>query len=735
MQGPRDRFFFLFFLISGFCGLLYEVVWTRLAMAHFGVTTTVVSVVLSVFMAGLALGSWIAGWPSLLKRMRNGRSFLRSYALVELGIGTGAVAVPALFDRARSVLLGLGESDSGQYHLWSGVLLAAAMLPWATLMGTTYALAMGALRSVTGSDDERGFSYLYLANVLGAALGTLTSALVLIELLGFRHTLLVAAALNALVCVLALRHSARTVFDAVVPTAVTGATAAGGSRAAAGGTATKGGGTLLWILFATGFVSMALELVWTRLFSRFLGTYVYSFAGVLSVYLLATYFGSRRYRRSADLGLPMRAEKWWALLGLFAILPLATADVRWWFGYEEQANWFTPITLIGIIPFCAALGYLTPLLVDRYSAGDPGAASRGYAVNVIGCIFGPLVAGYLLLPTLGERGAIALLTVIPVGIGLWAMLKERSVARVFAVNVALTILIAVVFKSYVETIPGAWVKRDHVATSVAYSEKSGAKRLMVNGVGMTTQTTITKVMAHFPLSHLASPPKEVLGICFGMGTTFRSLRTWDVKTTVVELVPSVPQLYDYYIAGGSKLVRPGVADVVIDDGRRFLMRTRGQYDLITIDPPPPVEAAGSSLLYSREFYQAVKRRLAPGGILQTWLPSTDPALTASVVKSLLEEFPYVRAFGSFEGWGLHFMASMQPTPKLTAQEMLAKLPEKAKADLPEWLLSKGETAESLLSKTLGNELDPKTLVQKSPNIPPLSDDRATNEYFLLRTIF
>jgi spermidine synthase len=314
------------------------------------------------------------------------------------------------------------------------------------------------------------------------------------------------------------------------------------------------------------------------------------------------------------------------------------------------------------------------------------------------------------------------------------MLKDRSVTRVFIINIMLTLLVGLVFKSYVESIPNAWVRRDHVGTSVAFTNARGQKQLMVNGVGMTTQTTITKIMAHFPLAHLAHPPKEVLGICFGMGTTFRSLRTWDVKTSVVELVPSVPQLYDYYIAGGSQLIHPGVADVVIDDGRRFLMRTRGQYDLITIDPPPPVEAAGSSLLYSREFYQAVKSRLAPDGILQTWLPSTDPALTASVVKSLLAEFPYVRAFGSFEGWGLHFMASQQPTPRLTATELLAKLPEKARKDLPEWLPGQ-ETAYSLLQKTLANEVDPHTLVDKSPNMPPLSDDRATNEYFLLRSIF
>jgi spermidine synthase len=717
---PRDRFFFLFFLISGFCGLLYEVVWTRLAMASFGVTTTVVSVVLSVFMAGLALGSWIAGWPSLLRRMKSGRDFLRSYALVELAIGTGAFAVPALFDRARAVLLGLGETNSANYHLCSGLLLAAAMLPWATLMGTTYALAMGALRSASGNADERGFSYLYLANVLGAALGTLASALILIELLGFRGTLVVAAALNTLVCALAMRHSSRRAFD-------TGPTAA---APVAARPAAKIGNAALWLLGATGFVSMALELVWTRLFSRFLGTYVYSFAGVLSVYLLATYFGSRRYRRATDTGAPMHPEKWWALLGFFAILPLGAADPRLFQGHSQ---WWGAISVAGIIPFCAALGYLTPLLVDRYSGGEPGAASHGYAINVVGCILGPLVAGYLLLPALGERGAIALLTVIPLAIGVWATLREPRVGRVLAVSFALTLLVAVGGRSYVESIAGAWVKRDHVATSVAYTNENGQKQLMVNGVGMTTQTTIAKIMAHFPLSHLGHAPKQALGICFGMGTTFRSLRSWDIKTTVVELVPSVPLLYDYYIAGGSQLFRPGVADVVIDDGRRFLLRTRAKYDLITVDPPPPVEAAGSSLLYSREFYQAVKQRLAPGGIFQTWLPTTDPALSASVAKSLLAEFPYVRAFGSLEGWGLHFMASLEPTPKLSPQEMTAKLPQSAIADLPEWL--PGETAQSLLARTLGHEVDPHALVARDPRLPPLSDDRATNEYFLLRSIF
>lgn len=56
------NWYFLFFFISGFCSILYEIVWLRLAMAQFGVTTALVSIVLSMFMAGLGLGSWASAW-------------------------------------------------------------------------------------------------------------------------------------------------------------------------------------------------------------------------------------------------------------------------------------------------------------------------------------------------------------------------------------------------------------------------------------------------------------------------------------------------------------------------------------------------------------------------------------------------------------------------------------------------------------------------------------------------
>jgi spermidine synthase len=714
--GTRQRVFFAFFLASGFCGLLYEVVWLRLAMARFGVTTTVVSVVLSVFMLGIALGSWIAGSAKLLAWLRTGRRYLRAYALVELAIGTGAVAVPALLDRGRDLLLGLGEADSATYHAVSALVIAVAILPWATLMGMTYSLAMGALRARTG--EHTGFSYLYLANVLGAAIGTVVTALVLVELLGFRNTLMVAAAVNAAIFLTAWPEAARDdLADAVPP--IPPPAPAVRSR----------GTELLVVLFTTGFLAMALEVVWTRLFSRYLGTFVYSFAAILATYLLATYAGSQFYRKRA--GSPVIANVLWACLGVLSILPLACADRRLWLGHDGSA--LTPITLLGIVPFCAALGYLTPLLVDRYSRGDEALASRAYAVNVIGCVLGPLAAGYLLLPELGERGASAVLALLPVAIGLWAIRRTdeiRQVACVLVVNVVLTAGIAVGFRSYAETFDGAVIARDHVATAVAFTDDDGRKRLLVNGVGITSQTTITKVMAHMPLAMLPRQPRAALAICFGMGTTFRSLTTWKVRTVAVDLVPSVPAPFDYFVPGGRSLIDPGRVDIVIDDGRRFLQRTGERFDVITLDPPPPVQAAGSSLLYSRELYQVAKQRLADDGILQQWLPTTDPVVTSSVAQALVAEFPYVRVFGSIEGWGLHFFASMRPLPTLDGPALVARMPAAARADLVEWL--PGRSAESIIGQTLANEIPVQTLIDRAPDIVPLSDDRPTNEYFLVR---
>ena len=168
-----------------------------------------------------------------------------------------------------------------------------------------------------------------------------------------------------------------------------------------------------------------------------------------------------------------------------------------------------------------------------------------------------------------------------------------------------------------------------------------------------------------------------------------------------------------------------MSNLVIDDGRRYLERTPGQYDVITIEPPPPVEAAGSSLLYSKEFYQIIKRRLSPGGILQQWLPRGDAVVRASVARALKESFPDVRVFHSVEGWGNYFLASESALSNPTAAESAQRLPAKAAADLVEWGPEK--TPEGQFADVLGRETSLDQMIADAPNAPALQDDRPLEE--------
>jgi predicted methyltransferase len=399
---------------------------------------------------------------------------------------------------------------------------------------------------------------------------------------------------------------------------------------------------------------------------------------------------------------------------------------------------------LGVAPFSALLGFVTPMLVDRWSEGDPDRAGRAYAVNVVGCILGPLLAGFVLLPLLNERWALLLLAapwlVLGVASGRWISGGEengevdgghRLRRRVLCYGVVLAAI--VVFagsRGFEDQYPGAVIRRDHTATVIAVGHGRG-RTLLVNGIGITALTPITKLMAHLPLAFLDRAPERALVICFGMGTTDRALLSWDIPATAVELVPSVPQMVGYFHADGPAMLRSPKAQVVIDDGRRYLERTSGELDVITMDPPPPVEAAGSSLLYSKEFYTAVRQRLRTGGILQTWLPSESDEFTRSAVaRALKESFPYVRAFASVEPLGFHFLASERPIPPRSAAELAARLPARAATDLLEW--GPYATAEEQFAAVLKTEFPLEEWIAMEPSAPALTDDRPVNEYYALR---
>jgi predicted membrane-bound spermidine synthase len=562
---------------------------------------------------------------------------------------------------------------------------------------------------------------------VGATAGTLAAAFVLIELLGFRGTLAFTACFNTILAGAALWLSRRC-----SPAAATHA-GDGAAPGAIGAADARAGPSLLWALFATGLVSMAMEVVWVRLFTPYLGTVVYSFATILALYLAATFVGSRTYRAFGRAGRLLREPGIWAGLAVAGLLPLVLADPRW-----AQATMAEGVlrTAAGIVPFCAGLGFVTPLLVDRWAAGEPQRAGAGYAVNVVGCIVGPLLAGFGLLPAVGERTALLLLVLPLLALGGVAgppsrdrLPAHRRSLAVLVFAAAASALIFAFGRTFESQFPDPVVRRDSTATVTAWG-RGKSKRLLVNGVGMTVLVPLTKMMAHLPLAFHAEPPRRALTICFGMGTSFRSTLSWGVDGTAVELVPSVPGLFGYFHRNAPRLLASPRTHVVIDDGRRFLERSRESFDVIVIDPPPPVEAAGSSLLYSREFYEALKPRLAPNGIVQQWIPGGDDLTVVSFVRAMRESFPYVRGFVSIQDWGLHLLGSRQPIPATTPAVLAGRLPPAALRDLLEW--GPELTAEEQFARALRGEIDPERVMARVPGAGPLHDDRPLNEYYFLR---
>jgi spermidine synthase len=259
------------------------------------------------------------------------------------------------------------------------------------------------------------------------------------------------------------------------------------------------------------------------------------------------------------------------------------------------------------------------------------------------------------------------------------------------------------------------------------------KHLWINGIGMTNLCEEIKILAHLPLL-LHENPKRILVVCFGMGTTVRSARCHkDVDVSVVELVPEVYECFSYFHADGHEVLADPRVHHYVDDGRNFLLMRPGAYDVIVIDPAPPVWAAGTVNLYTKEFFEICRDRLTPNGIMCLWVPLVEATEVRMIMKTFQAVFPqtYVWRGLSVPQPGFYLMGHKKPGPIDLARLDRANNDQAIVKDLNEW------TAEKVTPGMLRNLLifTPDALARFVANDPVISDDHPYTEFPLWRSLF
>jgi len=703
-------FAFICFILSGVASVSYQLLWLRDAISRFGVITPVISVLLSIFMLGLAIGTYAAGQ---LTQHLSTRKALLYYALIELGISTLAINTPHLFDIGYNFLLGYASLESTQYLVVCSLIIATTLLPACILIGTTLPLMMKILEHYY--QNQKNFGVLYFANLIGALIGCVFP-LILIEVVGVHATLQITTLLNLSTCLIAsiflyATHRDATLTDLKSPT----------TAQTPDYIATK----YKAFLFLTGFVAIGSELLWVKAFTPVTSSNVYAFAIVLGTYLCANIAGNSFYLRTASDLTRVKA----LLLMPFCALLIVFATVMW-----ALSN-FSFLMVASIIPLSFLFGYLTPHIIDKSCNGKPHLTAQAYTYNFAGCILGPLCTGYILFPLLGLKLSFIIHAAILVLAVLLLLSNVRKSNKLIFCTLFLMLsvssLATVNYEDYARK--NGVVYRDRIGY-VAATGEGMKKQLTVNGIGMTSLTTITKNMVNLPAAYHTKTPNKILIICMGMGTTLRSATNWPFNSiTMVELSSAVIKTFPYFHHNAQAVLDDKRVKIVIDDGRRFLTRNKEKYDIITLDPPPPMEASGSGLLYSTDFMALIAARLNEGGILANWIPNHgNTFLTQRILAAMMAHFKYIKIFKSIEGWGIHILASNNPIPSLTTQQYIDKLPARAKTDLMEY--HRGVSLDSIAQNSL-HEVNLKNFIpdlEKMP--PPLSDDRLYNEFYLLHRI-
>lgn len=697
---PALPFLLVLFVGSGASALIYEVVWFQLLELVIGSSAISLGVLLATFMGGMCLGS--LGYPRLAARLGSQHP-LRRYAALEIGIGVIGLAelllIPTI-GTLYSPAVGHGALAIALRAIVAGLCL----LPPTILMGATLPAIARWVES-----SPRGIAWLgffYGGNTLGAVVGSLLAGFYLLRLHDSTVATWVAAGGNLLVAAVATMLAARTPGEPSAARSVSPEIAAHSDSvpAAQHGNARN---YIHVVIALSGGCALAAEVVWTRLLSLTFGASTYTFSMILAVILAGLGLGSaggaaiaaRTDAAQANARALARAQLLvvlgiaWAAMIIYLALPNwpvnpSLAPSAW---YNLQFDLFR--CAVAVLPSAVLWGASFPLALAAVAVPgeDPARlVGRVYAANTVGAILGAVVCSLLLVPGIGTRNTQRLLMALAAVASVLAYLTVRGRSSSRPVGLIVAPVLAAVLIAFTPALPGELVA--HGRWAVTWLGKS---EMLYVGEGMNSSVAVTrllsndaiqfhvsgkveasslmqdmrlqKMLAHIPA--LVHPnPQSVLVVGFGAGVTAGSFLPYPTVTRLVvcELEPLVPQVVStWFTKENNNVVNDPRTQIHFDDARSFVLTADEQFDVITSDPINPW-VKGAATLYTREYFQAVKKLLKPGGVVTQWVPlyESTPEAVKSEIATFFEVFPNGTIWANNTpdgGYDLVLLGTSEPT--------------------------------------------------------------------------
>ncbi len=686
----------LIFILSGASALIYQVIWMRQLTLVFGSTVFATSTVLTAFMAGLALGSYYFG----RKIDESNMSPLKLYAILEAGIGGFCILWPLLLTLLTGLYVLIFRNITSEFYSLSiirFILTFGILLIPATLMGGTLPVLT---RFFVKRLEQLGtnIGILYALNTFGAVVGTVAAGFILIEAVGVTWALRVAIIINIVVALVALilaKQAHDIEVDESDQSEVEGITETDEQEMQPQEiTSSEAGGyerrLVLLAIGISGFCALAYEVLWTRILVFFLGSTTYAFATMLAAFLFGIALGSMILARWVDrIKQPVITFGIVQLgIGLFALVLMPAFEQLYGLTYALQSTFggsrfwaFFSCFLVMCLP-TFLMGASFPLVTKIYT-GDAQKLGRSignvYAVNTFGSILGAFCAGFILIPLLNIRPSIVLMVVLNTGVGSFLVIKGWRATQesdsepvksgagirgffqglgigVPIVTVGLAIIIlftlnqplflkSTIFKTQR---PGDTVvdyEEEVDATVTTLKDDEGVFRLYVDANQAADasrwDSPSHRVIAHLPLL-LHPNPKRALVVGFGMGLTSHSITQHGVQVDAIELskgVINASQKHFKHI--NENIFENRLFNYKLNDGRNHILMTQTEYDMISTGIIHPLVSAGSSNIYTEDFYKLCKRILTEDGVMCQWVPlhRLPESHYKMIVRTFIHVFP------------------------------------------------------------------------------------------------